>query len=103
MNCTHCSKETDEKYIIDAVGSYYCSEECMEDYQENSNDSFDDDHPYEDDYSMLRRSYIEIIDEWKDELSMKTENLESAVDELVSGHTDFIYSDGDDGPYAWKQ
>ncbi|MDQ0086735.1 late competence protein required for DNA uptake (superfamily II DNA/RNA helicase) [Paenibacillus anaericanus] len=109
MNCTHCSKETDEKYIIDAVGSYYCSEKCMEDYQENSNVSFDDEHPYEDAYFMLRRSYIDLIDEWEGELSQKTENLESAVDEildeideLISDHADFIYSEGDDGPYAWE-
>ncbi len=109
MNCAHCGKETDDKYIIDAVGSYYCSEDCIEDYQENSSVSFDDKHPYEDAYLMLRRLFIEIIDQWEDGLSQRTSNIETEVDdllggidELISNHQDFINSEGDDGPYAWE-
>lgn len=32
MSCVHCGKETGEKYIIDARGTKYCSEKCLEEY-----------------------------------------------------------------------
>lgn len=109
MSCTHCNKETDEKYIIDVAGCYYCSEECIENYQVHNSVSFDDEHPYEDTYLILRHNYIELIGQWEDELNQKNGYLESKVDELleeidelINDHAGFINSEGDDGPYAWE-
>jgi len=107
MICIHCN-ETDEKYMIDAQGNRYCSEECLEEYVD-SNDFTCDPHPYEDTYLMLRNSYIDLLEGWELMLSITVSNLEDAVDELVdeideliAAHLEFIHSEGDDGLYAWK-
>lgn len=106
--CTHCKKETDERSIIDPAGAVYCSEDCMEEYTEKQDLSFDP-HPYEDSYLLLRQSYIELLDNWEDTLNKKTASLENAVDELmeeidelIGDHFDFIHTEGDNGPYAWE-
>ncbi|WP_080831878.1 hypothetical protein [Cohnella massiliensis] len=108
MFCIHCKKEYDEKYIIDAKGNRYCSEDCMEQYMEANDISFPP-YPYEDTYLMLRNSYIELLDGWESTLNRATIDLEDAVDELmeeidslIEDHYDFILSEGDDGPYAWE-
>ncbi|AOZ92278.1 hypothetical protein [Paenibacillus crassostreae] len=106
MTCTHCGKEMDEKYIIDARGTEYCSEDCMEEYQDKHDI---EPHPYEDSYLILRHAYTELLDTWEQTLCNTVGNLEDVVDELleemdelIGEHDDFIRAEGDDGPYAWE-
>ncbi|REK71497.1 hypothetical protein [Paenibacillus paeoniae] len=108
MSCIQCGKESDEKYIIDSRGTEYCSEDCMEEYHDKRDISFEP-HPYEDTYLLFRRAYIEHLDNWEQTLDKTPRNLEDAVDqlleeidELIEEHSDFIRVDGDDGPYAWE-
>ncbi|MEF2244235.1 hypothetical protein [Paenibacillus sp. IITD108] len=108
MNCTQCKKEMDERYIIDAKGTIYCSEDCMDQYMEERESSYDS-HPYEDTYLILRRGYIDLLDHWEDTLNKEKINLEllvdellEEIDELIDDHSDFIRAEGDDGPYAWE-
>ncbi|SFK75902.1 hypothetical protein SAMN03159341_101443 [Paenibacillus sp. 1_12] len=108
MSCIHCEKETDEKYVIDPSGDRYCSEECLEEYMDKHDISFDP-HPYEDTYLMLRNSYIELLESWEPMFSKTVRRLENAVDELfeemdelIDDHAGFIRAEGDDGSYAWE-
>lgn len=108
VNCTQCKKEPDERYIIDAKGTKYCSEDCMDQYLEELDIPYDP-HPYEDTYLYLRRSYIEILNNWENVLDKKTTDLENAVDELleeidelIGGQADFVRAEGDDGSFAWE-
>ncbi|WP_028550005.1 hypothetical protein [Paenibacillus sp. UNC451MF] len=108
MNCTQCKKETDERYIIDAKGTNYCSEDCMDQYIEKNDLSYDP-HPYEDRYLILRRAYVDLLNRWEETLDNVKTNLEREVDdlleeidELIDDQADFIHAEGDDGPYAWE-
>lgn len=108
MSCMLCDKETDEKYIIDAAGNQYCSEDCLDQHMDEEDYSFSA-HPYEDTYLMLRNEYIYLLDNWNDNLNKTTSNLEDAVDELcddiddlIDDYADFICAEGADGPYAWE-
>lgn len=108
MLCEYCLKEIDEKYIIDSKGNQFCSEHCLEEYLEEGEYSFDP-HPYEDTYLLIRSSYIHLLESWERSLQQVTEDLEDAVDELleeidelIDDHADFIFTEGDDGPYAWE-
>jgi hypothetical protein len=96
MICVYCKKETDERYIIDMTGVLFCSEDCLEQFMDEQDTSFDP-HPYEDTYLMLRNAYIELLDHWKETLKLATE-----IDELIGEHADFIRAEGDDGSYAWE-
>ncbi|MCI3922671.1 hypothetical protein MO973_20780 [Paenibacillus sp. TRM 82003] len=65
--------------------------------------------PYEETYLMIRREYIDLLDNWKDTLNKTTSNFENVVDdhweeidELIDEHSDFVHTEGDDGPYAWE-
>lgn len=108
MNCAQCNKQTDERYIIDSNGTEYCSEDCLETVLEEQDLAFDS-HPYEDTYLLLRQAYIDFIDGWEEWLNKETSCLEREVDmlldkidQIIGDHVDFIYTEGDDGPYAWE-
>ncbi|WP_054939219.1 hypothetical protein [Paenibacillus ihuae] len=79
--CVYCSSSLDEKYIVDQDGKLFCSDKCLDNFLEKNPREYEP-HPYEDQYSLIRGSYIDILENWEQHLSSKENFLEAAVDEL---------------------
>lgn len=79
--CVHCSNLIDEKFIVNQDGKLFCSDNCLENSLEKNLTNYEP-HPYEDQYLLIRSSYIDIFENWEQHLSSKENSLEAAVDEL---------------------
>lgn len=104
--CRNCNKETLNDYLINQLGDIFCNEECHEQFADKTN-LLDDDHPYYNEYYRAREVYLYWLN-WERELekssspSWDVNVMIEQMDEAIASFRDFIYSEGDDGPYAWE-
>lgn len=104
--CLNCDQETQYNYLINQVGDLFCSEECYEKFA-NEHIVPNDDHPYFDDYRLARGQYLDWMN-WESELnssncsSWDVNVMIEQLDGIIASFHDYIYTEGDDGPYAWE-
>lgn len=60
--CKNCRKKPKLERRVNCEGVVFCSDDCYEEYGNSPNDN---DHPYINDYDLLRLEYIEYMKNYK--------------------------------------
>lgn len=109
--CKECGVEVFEDYIINQHGTHFCSEACLEKWEEETEVGFeysDENHPYHFDYKTIRGDFLYWNASWKSQLQKGgNEYSQQAVnqlledfDEILGNYGDYVRSEGDDGAFA---
>ena len=108
QTCLFCGKEPDETYRVNEYGDVFCHDDCYENYYE-SHECSDTIHPYMDDYESIRRTYLEWLEDWENDVDLDPENhnlqyhvdaILDRIDEVYEAYFDYYFTEGDDGVFA---
>ncbi len=109
MKCKCCQLVVDEKYKVNQLGDVFCDDDCYDKYIDENVDSPDDfNHPYIDDYELIRSNYIDWLENWESDLEsivggkvlLKANEMIDTIDEVFNEYSDYYISEGDDGVFA---
>lgn len=114
--CIHCNGEIGIVRIISADGVKFCSEDCYETHWEmerglSNNAVADSEHPYYDDYRLIRLKYIDLMgSDWRKQLQDAHDAGEIAqfiadqmiedIDSTIIQCADYYRDEGADGSFA---
>lgn len=102
--CILCGKVPGLEKRVNNEGLIFCSDSC---YEEHDNSPNDIDHPYIDDYDMIRLEYIWWMENYENELDNGIETGEPEKDELLEVLDDLLLEfhdyyqlEGEDGSFS---
>ena len=109
MECKNCGSKVDETYRVNELGDVFCGDDCYALFMSESADAPNDfDHPYIDDYELIRSDYIEWLENWESDLNsitnkkilLKIDEMLDTIDEVFNYYWDYYKTGGDDGVFA---
>ncbi|UCZ54947.1 hypothetical protein LGQ02_09455 [Bacillus shivajii] len=109
MNCSYCDGKTNEMYKVNQLGKAFCGNDCYDEYMSECDEAPDDmNHPYIDDYELMRLNYIDWLENWEADLLavrgiqviLKADEMLDTIDEVFEEYSDYYRAEGDDGIFA---
>ncbi|MDQ0352377.1 hypothetical protein J2R98_002221 [Alkalibacillus filiformis] len=106
--CKVCRKKPRVERRVNAEGVLFCSNDCYETYGKKVGHPMDDlNHPYIDDYEMIRLDYIRWANDLEDQLygewvfgAPRKVDLIENINELLEEYIDYIGLEGSDGLFS---